>query len=161
MFCGDLNGKEVQKGGYIWVQLIHFAVQQKLIHIVKKNYTAIQLIFKKKYFLSYQVFSNLLWQQQKINAIHMKHTRFLRLGCKSYHTNYCSVAKSCLTLATLWIVAHQGPLSMGFPRQGYCNGFPFPSPKDLPDPKIKPRTLALVGGFLPLSHQESPPSLYF
>ena len=38
------------------------------------------------------------------------------------------VAKSCPTLATPWTVARQAPLSMGFSRQEYCSGLPFPSP---------------------------------
>ena len=38
---------------------------------------------------------------------------------------------------TLWIVAHQAPLSMGFSRQEYWSGLPFPSPGDLPDPGIE------------------------
>ena len=46
------------------------------------------------------------------------------------------VAKSCLTLVTPWTVACQAPLSMGFPRQDYWNGLPFPSPGDLPDPNL-------------------------
>ena len=49
------------------------------------------------------------------------------------------VAKSCPTLATPWTAARQAPLSMGFSRQGYWGGFPFPSPGDLPDPGIEPR----------------------
>ena len=39
---------------------------------------------------------------------------------------------------TPWIVAHQAPLSMGFSRQEYWSGLPFPSPGDLPDPGIEP-----------------------
>ena len=39
--------------------------------------------------------------------------------------------------ATLWAVAHQAPLSMGFPRQEYWNGLPFSSPGDIPDPGIE------------------------
>ena len=35
-----------------------------------------------------------------------------------------------------WTVAHQAPLSMGFPRQEYWSGLPFPSPGDLPEPAI-------------------------
>ena len=58
--------------------------------------------------------------------------------------------------ATPWTVAHQVPLSMGFPRQEYWSGWPFPFPGDLPDPGIEPGSLALAGGFFPLSHQESP-----
>ena len=46
------------------------------------------------------------------------------------------VTKSCLTLATLWTVVHQAPLSMGFPRQEYWSGSPFPSPGDLLNPQI-------------------------
>ena len=37
--------------------------------------------------------------------------------------------------ATLWTVAHQASLSMGFPRQGYWSELSFPSTKDLPDPE--------------------------
>ena len=51
------------------------------------------------------------------------------------------VTKSCL--ATPWTVACQAPLSMGFPRQEYWSGQPFPSPEDLPNPSIKPRPPAL------------------
>ena len=40
--------------------------------------------------------------------------------------------------ATPWIVAHQAPPSMGFSRQEYWSGLPFPSPGDLPDPGIEP-----------------------
>ena len=48
------------------------------------------------------------------------------------------VTQSCLTLATSWTVAHQAPLSMEFSRQEYWRGLPFPSPGDLPNPRIKP-----------------------
>ena len=45
--------------------------------------------------------------------------------------------------ATPWTVAHQAPPSMGFSRQEYWSGLPFPSPGDLPDPGIKHRSPAL------------------
>ena len=48
-------------------------------------------------------------------------------------TYVCIVAQSCPTLCNLWIVAHRAPLSMGFFRQEYWSGLPFPSPGDLPD----------------------------
>ena len=44
---------------------------------------------------------------------------------------------------TPWTVAHQAPLSMGFSRQEYWSGLPFPSPGDLSDPGIDPRSPAL------------------
>ena len=59
------------------------------------------------------------------------------------------VAKSCLTLATPWTVALQAPVSMGFSRQEYWSGLPFPPPGDLPDPEIKPQSTALQGESLP------------
>ena len=50
------------------------------------------------------------------------------------------VAQSCPTLCDSWTVAHQAPPSMGFSRQEYWSGLPFPSPGDLPDPGIEPRS---------------------
>ena len=44
---------------------------------------------------------------------------------------------------TPWTVAHQAPLSMGFSRQEYWSGLPFPSPVDLPNPGIEPRSPTL------------------
>ena len=51
--------------------------------------------------------------------------------------------------ATQWTVAYQASPSMGFSRQEYWSGLPFPSPGDLPDPGIKPRSLALQADALP------------
>ena len=59
------------------------------------------------------------------------------------HKWFGLVTKSHPTLATLWTVTHQAPLSMGFSRQEYLSGLPFPSPGDLPDPGIKPVSPAL------------------
>ena len=52
--------------------------------------------------------------------------------------------------ATPWTIACQAPLSMGFSRQEYWSGLPFPSPGDIPDPGIKLASLmspALAGRF--------------
>ena len=51
--------------------------------------------------------------------------------------------------ATLWTVAYQAPLSMGFSRQEYSSGLPFPSPGDLPNPGIEPRPPILQADALP------------
>ena len=61
--------------------------------------------------------------------------------------------------ATPWTVAHQPPPSMGFSWQEYWSGLPFPSPEDLPDPRIKPRSPALQEDSLPSDQQGSPVSL--
>ena len=64
---------------------------------------------------------------------------------------------SCVWLfATLWTVARQVPLSMGFPRQEYWSGLPLPTPGDLPDPESEPEFPDWQADSLPLSHQGSP-----
>ena len=58
---------------------------------------------------------------------------------------------NCVQLfETLWTVACQAPLPLGFSRQEYWSGLPCPPPGDLPDPGIEPASLmspALVGKF--------------
>ena len=61
---------------------------------------------------------------------------------------WCLVTKLCLILATPWTAACQAPLSMGFPRQEYWSGLPFPSPGDLPNPGTEPVSPALAGRFI-------------
>ena len=53
------------------------------------------------------------------------------------------VTQSCPTDCYAWTVAHQASPSMGFSRKEYWSGLPFPSPGDLPDPGIKPRSPTL------------------
>ena len=59
---------------------------------------------------------------------------------------------------TPWTVAYEASPSMGFSRQEYQSLLPFPSPGDLPDPGIKPRSPALQADY-PLSHQGSPKTM--
>ena len=71
--------------------------------------------------------------------------RSLKLGIEA-----CSVAQSCSTLCSPWIVAFQAPQSMELSKQEYRSGLPFPPPEDLPNPGIEPASLAsptLAGGF--------------
>ena len=65
------------------------------------------------------------------------------------------VTQLCLTL--LWpFVARQAPLSMGFSRQEYWSGFPFPSPRDLPDPGNEPTSPAWQADFYCWAAWEAP-----
>ena len=60
---------------------------------------------------------------------------------------------------TPWTVARWAPPSMGFPRQEYWSGLPFPAPGDLPDPGIKPTSLVsstLAGKFFTTASWEAP-----
>ena len=68
------------------------------------------------------------------------------------------VAQSCPTLCDPWTVAHQAPPSMGFSRQEYWSGLPFPSPGDLPDPGIKPRSPTMQADALTSEPQGKPPN---
>ena len=66
----------------------------------------------------------------------------------------CSVTLVVSDSATLWTVAHQASLSMGFSRQECWSGLPFPSPGDLPEPGIGPTSLmspSLKGRFFTTS----------
>ena len=69
------------------------------------------------------------------------------------------VAQSCLTV-TLWTVACHAPPSLGFSRQEYWSGLPFPFPGDLPNPGTEPRSPALQADSL-LSEPSGKPKNYF
>ena len=70
---------------------------------------------------------------------------------------YCLLAESCLTLfATPCTVAHQAPLSTGFPRQEYWSRLLFASLGDLPHQGSNSRFLLWWADSLPLSYLESP-----
>ena len=69
----------------------------------------------------------------------------INYNCK-HSGNMVSEVKSLSRVqlfATPWTIAHQAPWSMGFSRYEYWSGLPFPSPGDLPDPGIEPRSPAL------------------
>ena len=68
------------------------------------------------------------------------------------NTVMCYIVKSLSRVrlfATPWTVAQQATLSMGFYRQEYQSGLPFPSSEDLPNPGIKPGSSALQADTLP------------
>jgi len=73
---------------------------------------------------------------------------------------YRACVLSCIRLFAIpWIVAHQAPLYMEFSRQEYWSGLPFPTPGDLPDPRIEPVYLAspaMAGRFFTTVPPEKP-----
>ena len=69
------------------------------------------------------------------------------------------VAQLCPTLCNP-TDCYQAPLSMGFSRQEYWSGLPFPSPGDLPDPGIKLGLLLCRQTLYTLSYQRSPKIIY-
>ena len=66
----------------------------------------------------------------------------------------CLVASAFFLFATLWSVAQQAPLSMGFSRQEYWRGLPFTSPGDLLNLRMEPGSPVLQASSLPF---EPPP----
>ena len=71
-----------------------------------------------------------------------------RIGYRFFNIKYTVKVKvkslsRVQLFATPWTVTHQAPLSMGFFRQQYWSGLSFPSPGDLPDPGIEPRSSTL------------------
>ena len=67
--------------------------------------------------------------------------------------------ESSPTLAAPWTVACRAPLSMGFSRQEYWSGLPFPSPGGLPNPGIEPMSPALQADCLPTEPPRKPQML--
>ena len=70
-------------------------------------------------------------------------------GRKEYRKGLLLLSQKVMSdsFAMLWTVTHQAPLSMGFARQEYWSGLPFPSPGDLPSPGFESVSPALVGEF--------------
>ena len=60
------------------------------------------------------------------------------------------------SFATPWTIACQAPLPIGFPRQEFWNGLPFPSPRDSPNLGIEPTSPALAGKFFTTEPPEKP-----
>ena len=76
----------------------------------------------------------------------------LQLKCLDVDTEVSIEVKSLSHVrlfATPWTVVHHAPPSMGFSRQKYWSGLPFPSPEDLPDPGIEAGCPALLADALP------------
>ena len=81
--------------------------------------------------------------------------------CVCVHVVVVVRSPSCVSLfATPRTAAFQGSLSMGFSRQEYWSGLPFPSPGDLPDPGIEPMSAALAGGFFTTEPPGKPAYIY-
>ena len=76
--------------------------------------------------------------------------------CVRIHAAAIQCTRHVWLLAAPWTAAHQAPLSVGFLRQGYWSGVPFPSPGGLPDPGTESTSLHWQANSVPPSHQGSP-----
>ena len=118
----------------------------KSVHNVCVSIAALQIGFVVPSFyipyicISIRYLSFSFW----LTSLCMIGSRFIHLiGTEEHSESESEVAQSCPTLCDPWTVAHQAPPSMGFSRQEYWSGVPFPSPGDLPDPGIEPRSPTL------------------
>ena len=62
-------------------------------------------------------------------------------SCILFYAAFYSMLSCVQLFVTPWTAARQAPLSVGFAWQEYCSGWPYPPPRDLPDPGIKPMSL--------------------
>ena len=89
------------------------------------------------------LFRNVYFRQPYMSSMHNSFKRILHAQCLSHVQLF----------GTLWTIAHQPPLSMGFSRQEYWSELPFSALGDLPNPGIEPKTPALKADSVLLSHQ--------
>ena len=110
---------------------------------------------KSLYFsLSFHLACKILTTVEGENLLPKKQMSYPQIQVKG---NCCCFLLSCILLfVTPCTLAHQAPLSMGFPRQEYWSGLPYPTPGDLHDPGIEPASPALQAYSLSLSHHRSP-----
>ena len=92
----------------------------------------------------------LILSNMKVEFLRVYKSVFVKLKKKQSKTLFClkwKVKVKSLShvrlFATPWTGVYQAPSSMGFSRQEYWSGLPFPSPGDLPDPGIEPRSPSL------------------
>ena len=106
-------------------------------------------------------------EDKTICCLPNKHVNLFKSLCSStvQHRNQglqiirqwqCSLLSRVWLFAIPWTVAHQAPLSMGFSRQEYWSGLPFPSPEYLSNPGIEPGSSALKADSLPFELQGRP-----
>ena len=77
----------------------------------------------------------------------MNYIAIFSSNCRLHSTSVVQLCSCVQFFAIPWTVAHQSLLSMGFSRQGYWSGLPFPPPEDLPDPGTEPASPALAAEF--------------
>ena len=123
-------------------------------NLLSPIYTLNGLLFLTYRTLSIELFLSLLFLFIFLNYDSIWKHICKRLG--KYRTKLHVKVKSFSRVqlfATLWTVACQSPLSMGFSRQEYWSGLPFPPPGDLPDPGIDHGSPTLQAGSLPSEPQ--------
>ena len=106
---------------------------QKKTKLENGNGTLKIILWKLNFPVKYKVIP----EESEVNSVQKVNTELTKLKVYSTFDSMKLLSRVRL-FATPWTVAHQAPQSMGFSRQEYWSGLPFPSPGDLPDPGIFP-----------------------
>ena len=117
----------------LWRVCGHSIYVQSMLKEINPEYSSEGLLLK----LTLQYFGHLMQRANSLEKI-----LILRKTEGKNKVKVKSLSRVRL-FVTLWTVAYQAPPSMGFSRQEYWSGLPFPSPGDLPNPGIKPRSPTL------------------
>ena len=136
-FFNNWATREAQKAGFCSVNLERNVHVQTLLVLGVYDSEMVTLILTSSF-----------WQL----CVNMLHS----IGARHYIRSVCVHAQLIWFFATPRNMARQVPLSMGFPKQEYWSGLPFPSPGDLPDPETEPTSPELQADSSPWSHQGSP-----
>ena len=97
------------------------------------------------------------WNHERKQPTHL-HSFCTHTTILVFTFSVCVLSRCCCVwlFVTPWTVALKAPLSMEFSRKKYWSGLPFPSPGNLPNPRIKPRSSAFQADSLPLIHLGRP-----
>ena len=115
-----------------WFDLL--AVQETLKSLLQHHSSKASILQHSDFFM--------VWHPYTTTGKPLNYTDLCQQSNVRYKVKVKSLSRVRL-FATLWTVAHHVPQSMGFSRQEYWSGLPFPSPENLPDPGIEPRSPAL------------------
>ena len=140
---------------YLFISCFHFLARKYSARIFSLFllFSYLLLIFNilnslfiylfNKILIKISPFACLMWEpENKIRKKkkNRKHGTYYQEGFSKMEVKSLSRVQ---LFTTLWTVTHQAPPSMGFSRQEYWSGLPFPSPGDIPDPGMEPRCPAL------------------
>ena len=147
-----MEGRFRREGTYVYPWLIHVDVRQKPTQYCQAVILQLKInkVKNKKRLCASNAGDRGLkpdWGTKIPNAAWWLKKK-TTLNYNTYMGYVCVCVLSRVRLfATPRTVAHQAPLSMGFPRQEYWSGLRFPPPGDLPNPGIEPASPALAGRF--------------
>ena len=130
---------------FFFIVVIAILVSMKLYFIMVL--ICISLVSEGKHLFRYLLTILYLWRNVYSDFLLIFKLGYLSFCCWIMDGT-CSLSYVQL-FATLWPIACQAPPSMGFSRQEYWSGLPFPSPGDIPNPGIEPGSPALQADSLP------------